>query len=51
MALRDEEENTERMAAIRARINKSLADPRPAVSSADVQERLKAHAHRAPNVR
>lgn len=49
--MRDEEEHAERLAAIRARISRSLDDPRPAISSADVSERLEAHARRAPVAR
>ncbi|OEO30264.1 CopG family transcriptional regulator [Devosia insulae DS-56] len=49
--MRDEEEHAERLTAIRARISRSLADPRPAVSSADVFDRLEAQARRTPIAR
>jgi len=49
--MRDEEEHAERLAAIRARIGRSLDDPRPPISSADVFERLEAHARRTPVAR
>ncbi len=38
--LRQEEEHEIRMAAIQARIERSLNDPRPSLSSAEVQEQL-----------
>lgn len=41
--MRDEQEHTERLTAIRARIARSLDDPRPAVSMDDAMERLEAH--------
>lgn len=38
--MRQEEEHAERMASIRSRIDRSLADPRPRVSLDDAFERL-----------
>lgn len=40
--MRQEEEHAERMAAIRARIQRSLDDPRPHLSSADMRRRIDA---------
>lgn len=40
--LRQEEEHEIRMAAIQARIERSINDPRPSLSSDDVQGRLEA---------
>jgi antitoxin ParD1/3/4 len=44
--MRDEEEHNERIAAIRAGIARSLADPRPLLTSAEVDARLDALAAR-----
>ena len=41
--MREEEEHTERLAAIRARIARSLDDPRPAVPLDEAMGRLEAH--------
>ena len=42
--LRDEEEHSERLAAIRARISRSLDDPRPPIPLDDAMSRVRAHA-------
>ncbi|MFC3703218.1 type II toxin-antitoxin system ParD family antitoxin [Devosia honganensis] len=44
--MRDEEEHAERLAAVRARIKRSLDDPRPAVPLEEAFARVKAHAER-----
>lgn len=44
--MRQEEEHTERMAAIRARVARSLEDPRPTVSLDDVFDRLEKRVQR-----
>jgi antitoxin ParD1/3/4 len=41
--MREEEEHTERLAAIRARLARSLDDPRPAVPLDEAIGRLEAH--------
>jgi antitoxin ParD1/3/4 len=45
--MRDEEDHAERIAAIRAEIAESIADPRPSLTAAEVRERLDARARRA----
>lgn len=40
---RHEEEHAERLAAIRARVQRSLSDPRPDVPMAEAFERIAAH--------
>ena len=44
--IRDEEEHAERLRAIRARIARSLNDPRPSVSLEDTIDRLERHVRR-----
>ncbi len=45
--MREESEHAERIAAIRAGVAESLADPRPMLTAAEVSERLDARARRA----
>jgi antitoxin ParD1/3/4 len=40
--LRQEEEHEERMAVLRSRVQQSLADPRPNLTSAEMRDRLDA---------
>ncbi|WIY51677.1 type II toxin-antitoxin system ParD family antitoxin [Devosia sp. YIM 151766] len=44
--MRDEEEHAERLAALRARIKRSLDDPKPTVPLDDAFVRVRAHADR-----
>lgn len=44
--MREEEEHSQRLAAVRARIALSLADPRPALSMDDAFDRVQAHTDR-----
>ena len=44
--VRDEQEHSERIAAIRAEIAEAIADPRPLLTSAEVEARLDALAER-----
>ena len=41
--MRDEEQHAEQLADIRARIKRSLDDPRPSLSADEVSRRLDAH--------
>jgi antitoxin ParD1/3/4 len=49
--MREEEEHAERLAAVRARLTRSLDDPRPAVALDDAMERLEAHVRQSYRAR